>query len=271
MIDEYDIDGVYLDGVTEPFGCSNELHGCGYLGDDGQPRKTYPIFAVRDMMRRMRNIIKMRKPDALISAQVSAGVTIPTLAFVDVYSNGRHLDVQERGVRLVLDAFLAEFMGSNYGVPAEFLSCEDGGVSFEEALGVALVHDVLVGPSVHDDKLETMSKVWRAWDDFGVNSARWIPHWKEVGPVTSDDADALISSYVKRGGALSVITNAGERSRHFELHIDADALGLDSDRLAVSDALTEEALEVRRGLVRVKLDPLHMIMLRVREAAQEAR
>ncbi len=32
---EYDIDGVYLDGTSEPWGCRNAHHGCGYLKPDG--------------------------------------------------------------------------------------------------------------------------------------------------------------------------------------------------------------------------------------------
>jgi hypothetical protein len=33
LVSEYDIDGVYLDGTTEPFGCINRHHGCGYERD----------------------------------------------------------------------------------------------------------------------------------------------------------------------------------------------------------------------------------------------
>ncbi len=269
MMDEYDIDGVYLDGTTEPFGCANELHGCGYVDDDGERHRTYPIFAVRDLMRRMRQIVKSRKPDGLISAHMSASVTMPTLAFVDAYWDGEQLDVKERGFRLAFDAFRAEFMGRNYGVPAEFLSYEKKPFTFQEALGMALVHDVLVRPTVHGNKLEVMSKVWRAWDEFDVNSAEWVPYWREGGPVTSEDAGALISSYVKPEAALSVVTNCGERAQRFRVEIDARALGLDPDQLAVTDALTGEVLEVHGGAVRIELDPLHMIMLHTQQATPE--
>ncbi len=261
MMDEYDIDGVYLDGTTEPFGCENESHGCGYVGADGERHRTYPIFAVRDLMRRMRQIIKSRKPDGLISAHMSASVTMPTLAFVDDYWDGEQLDVKQRGFRLAFDAFRAEFMGRNYGVPAEFLSYEARPFTFEEALGIALVHDVLVRPTTRGNKLETMSKVWRIWDEFGVNSARWIPYWQEGGPVTSEAPEVLISTYVKPRAALSVVTNSGESNERISVKIDAEKLGLESEQLVVTDALTGEALGVNRGVVRFRLDPLHMIML----------
>ena len=163
-----------------------------------------------------------------------------------------------------MDAFRAEFMGRNYGVPAEFLSYEKRPFTFEEALGMALVHDVLVRPTTRGNKLDTMSRVWRIWDEFDVNSAEWVPYWQEGGPVTSEDPEALISTYVKPRAALAVVTNCGEVGRRISVRIDAEELALEAEQLAVTDALTGEALHVKRGLVRFRLDTLNMIMLDIR-------
>ena len=35
LVEEYGIDGVYLDVTSEPWGCRNTLHGCGYKRPDG--------------------------------------------------------------------------------------------------------------------------------------------------------------------------------------------------------------------------------------------
>lgn len=261
MIDEYDIDGVYLDGTTEPFGCNNELHGCGYVGEDGQRRLTYPIFAVRDLMRRMMHIIKSRKPEGLISAHMSASVTMPTLAFVDDYWDGEQLDVKERGFRLPLEAFRAEFMGRNWGLPCEFLSYENKPFTFEEALGLALVHDVPVRPSTSGGKLATMSRVWAAWEEFEVDRARWIPYWEGGGPLRANRGEVLISAHVGPRGVLAVVMNSAQQPLEFDLTLDAATAGLDPARLTARDVITGDAVEFTGGVARLKLEPLHMIML----------
>lgn len=254
MIDEYDIDGVYLDGTTEPWGCANELHGCGYVGEDGKRHRTYPIFATRDLMRRMRQIVKSRKPDGLISAHMSASVTMPTLAFVDDYWDGEQLDVKERGFRLPLDAFRAEFMGRNYGLPAEFLSYENKPFTFEEALGLALLHDVPVRPGVLGRKLEVMSRIWAVWDEFGVDAARWVPYWQEGGPLAANDPDILISAHVGENGILAVVMNSAQEDREF-------VLTLARENVSARDVLTDEEVVFDSGVAQMKLAPLHMRML----------
>jgi hypothetical protein len=223
MIDEYDIDGVYLDGTTEPFGCTNAMHGCGYVGEDGERHRTYPIFAVRDLMRRMRHVVKSRKPDGLISAHMSATVSIPTLAFVDSYWDGEQLDVHEHGFRLPLDAFRAEFMGHNWGVPAEFLNYLNRPFTYEEGLPLALLHDVPVRPRVRGRLLEMMSRVWGAWDAIDIERAEWHPYWRDGGPVTAEDENVPVSTHVGPGGKLIVAMNASDEDRTIRLHIGADA------------------------------------------------
>ena len=56
VMKDFGIDGVYLDGTTEPWKCVNHLHGCGYKLANGDYQPTYPIFAVRDLMKRIYNI-----------------------------------------------------------------------------------------------------------------------------------------------------------------------------------------------------------------------
>ncbi len=265
MIDEYDIDGVYLDGTTEPFGCANELHGCGYVGADGERHRTYPIFEVRDLMRRMRHIIKSRKPDGLISAHMSATVSMPTLAFVDSYWDGEQLDVHEHGFRLPLDAFRAEFMGHNWGVPAEFLCYYNRPFTHEEALALALLHDVPVRPTVRGDLLGMMSNVWAAWEAIDINAAEWFPYWEEEVPVTCADPSVLVSTHVGPGGALIVAANASAEVVETELQADPDALGVQAGPVAGTNVLTRRAVEWDGGRMPVMIQPWEAAIVLVAE------
>ncbi len=238
MIDEFDIDGVYLDGTTEPFGCRNELHGCGYVSSTGERRQTWPIFEVRDLMRRMRDIVKSRKPDGLISAHMSATVSMPTLSFVDSYWDGEQLDVEPSGFRLPLDAFRAEFMGHNWGMPAEFLCYRDRPFSYREAMALALLHDVPVRPYVRSELLDLMSSVWQAWETIDIAQARWYPYWtSEDAPVTSAAPDVLVSTHVGPGGALVIATNNGTASTDVQLDLSPSRLGFGDREFSITDLL----------------------------------
>jgi len=125
MMDELDIDGVYLDGTEYPWACANTQHGCGYERPDGTIGPTYSIFATREMMRRIYTIVRSRKPEGLVNVHNSTCMTTPTLAWATSTWDGEQFGGIEPGPHatevLSLDAFRCEFMGRQWGVPAEFL------------------------------------------------------------------------------------------------------------------------------------------------------
>ncbi len=87
-LDEYGEDGIYLDGTgVHMKSCQNTEHGCGYLAkpgatsvhgtvafdqtdrgsdDDARVYPTYPIFAERELLKRIYTVIKQRRPDSVI-------------------------------------------------------------------------------------------------------------------------------------------------------------------------------------------------------------
>jgi len=90
-IEEYGIDGVYLDGTSEPWGCANQKHGCGYVRPDGTIGKTYPFFDTRSMMKRIYTIVKSHNPQGQVNVHQSTCMTIPTLSFATSYWDGEQL------------------------------------------------------------------------------------------------------------------------------------------------------------------------------------
>ena len=147
-MDEFGIDGVYLDGMEFPAGCINTLHGCGSMRSDGSVAKSYPIFGVRSAMRRIHNAVKSVNPEGQINAHNSTCMVMPTLGFATSYWDGEQFQdvrgIDNAATQLPLDAFRAEFMGRQWGVPAEFL-CYGQGFTFEQAWAVTLIHDVRSG------------------------------------------------------------------------------------------------------------------------------
>ena len=199
------IDGFYLDSTIMPQLCANERHGCGWRGADGSLHGTYPFFAVRRMMRELYEFVEAR--GGTIDAHQSGYVCPATLAFVHSYWDGEQLASSREDIKrtLDLDAFRAEFMGRNHGVPCEFLAYEvKGRWSYEDALAITLLHDVLVRPCGFGSEVR-LAPLWKAMDDFGTASSSWTPYWKH--PLTVSPASVKASVYRRDGRTLAVVSN----------------------------------------------------------------
>ncbi|MCD6506462.1 hypothetical protein J7M22_07520 [Candidatus Poribacteria bacterium] len=261
-LDRYGFDGVYLDGTIEPWGCANERHGCGYRTPEGSLRATYPIFAVRSMMRRLYELIHPR--GGLVNAHQSTCCLTPTLSFCHSYWDGEQFGGGELSGdplrKLPLETFRAEFMGVNFGVPSEFLVYErPPNWTFEHALAFTLLHNVLVRPSVRGEKLRLISKIWTAFSDFGVGEAQWHPYWRNDDLIDVKPQQVKASLYLKGSRALLVISNlsaqeevTGEIELKFPLRLKA-----------AFDAVTGEVIELEGNRLALPLAPMRARLIRV--------
>ncbi len=255
VMDKYDIDGVYLDGTEYPHGCRNRHHGCGYLRPDGSIGITYPIFAVRRLMRRIYAIVISRKPNGLVNVHNSTCMTIPTLAWATSSWDGEQFGSMQ-GVFaediLPLDAFRCEFMGRQWGVPAEFL-CYNRPYTYHQALSFTLLHDVLVR-GVADQE----APLWRAMAEFGRKQARFLPYWSNRDSFTRVSPPTVKVSVWSRGreGAMLVVSNLDRQARTVEVQPDLKRLGLAGGPIRAEDAIEGTPLPFRHGMLRLKLASL---------------
>jgi len=275
MMDEYGIDGVYLDGTANPWACANARHGCGYARPDGSIAPTYPFFAAREMMRRIYAIVKARKPEGLVNLHQSTCMTIPSVSWATSYWDGEQFGSIAAGKQdpmalLPLDAFRTEFMGHNWGVPAEFL-CYGRPYTYRQALSFTLLHDVPVRPLTIDPDMALASSLWRLFDRFGRKGARWVPHWRIETELGLRADPATISAYVREGeGALIVISNLTSRPQRIRPAIDPAKLGLAGKPIAVTDALAEKPLPLEEGAVALEIQPLDWTIVRVAAKGDDA-
>ena len=244
-MDEFGIDGVYLDGMEFPAGCINTLHGCGSMRSDGSVAKSYPIFGVRSAMRRIHNAVKSVNPEGQINAHNSTCMVMPTLGFATSYWDGEQFQdvrgIDNAATQLPLDAFRAEFMGRQWGVPAEFL-CYGQGFTFEQAWAVTLIHDVPVRPMNQPglEDLDLASRIWRLMDDFGRSQAEWLPYWKNAEYIRADSPGIYVSLYRHpANGVLAVVSNLNRERASFALTVNWELLGSDQDHGSIIDALDE--------------------------------
>ena len=254
LFKEYGPDGIYSDGLSYPTECSNALHGCGYVGEDGVRHPTYTLFATREAMKRFRYILEQQGKPTLFVCHTSGSITLPTLAFCDAYLDAEHLTSQPRPFRLPREAFRAEFMGHNFGIPAYFLTYDwNGGMTSKEGLALSLLHDTEL-PWAMDD----MVPVWKAWKEFHVEQARFLPYWGDTkGWLVGAPKGVLVSAYVKPNGEkLVVVVNTTET--------DIEGVVRLKGRVeAASDALTGAKVAVRNGAMAGKLAPWRLNLWRV--------
>ena len=269
LMSGYDVDGVYLDGTANPWACANARHGCGYLDAEGQRVQTYPILATRSMMRRIYTTVRNHKPDGQVNVHQSTCMTIPTLSWSTSYWDGEqfgsikadHFALQT----LPLDAFRTEFMGHQWGVPAEFL-CYHQPFTFDQACALCLLHDVPVRPNGLGPTLELQSKLWRWAERFGRRQARWIPYWRSDEYARATDEAVLISLYHHgTNGVTAVMANMGADPVSTQVQFGLAKLGL-SDEVRAENVMTGEQQHVRQGSVKLELPSLAWRMLWLRGA-----
>ena len=270
MMDEYGIDGVYLDGTEYPHGCSNRLHGCGYWRPNGAIALTHPMFAQRNLMQRIYKVVRQRNPEGQVNVHNSTCMTIPTLAFATSYWDGEQFGKNFKPGTfalnaLPLDAFRTEFMGRQWGVPAELLWRRGAPCSRPEAYAFALLHDVLIREGYENTPagvdpvvaLELQSRLWKLSDEFGRKQATWLPYWKNSEYVTARPEGVYASLYQHpRNGVLAVISNLGRDDATADLEFHCDKLGLSTKKVSASDALANGPIEVKDGKIQLSLPSL---------------
>jgi hypothetical protein len=256
VLDEYDLDGVYLDGTEYPFGCCNTEHGCGHVRSDGSIAQTYPIFGVRSAMRRIYEIVKSRKPKGFINVHNSTCMTMPTLGWATSYWDGEQFQGVSQRVDvdqlLPLDAFRAEFMGYQWGVPAEFLLAGSA-FTFEESWSFSLLHDIPVRPQSDPKELELISKIWDVMDRFERKKAEWVPYWRNEKFVESSPKGTYCSLYRHpKNGVLAMVSNLSGKEKNIKVKFDTRSLGIESTAKAV-DAMSGEEIGMEKGAIQIKL------------------
>jgi len=264
VMDEYGIDGVYLDGTADPWGgCANPRHGCGYLDAEGKRRVTFALFPIRETMRRIYAVVKSRRPEGQVNLHQSAFMT-PAIAYSTSYWDGEHLfanTAESALARLPLDMFRTEFMGRQWGVPAEFLH-SNLALSFRQACALSVLHDVPTRP-VTLEQLDLQSGLWRVFDQFRRKEAEWIPYWRSGDYVRVEPSEVYVSLYRHpSNGVLAVVSNLRGEKASCKVAFDLAALAL--DRVSVSEPVAQEQLAARDGTLTFSLDYLDWKLLWLR-------
>lgn len=179
LFETYHIDGLYLDSTMVVYACKNEKHGCGYRDGDGNLKETYPVFAVRTLMKRLHNIVK--EYGGVIACHSYASFSLGTIAYADMLWEGesvQSLMLTGKVEKVPEDYFRAIYTGKNLGVPVNMLCYSNPPKwTFSQATANALPFGILPKPNDAGGFLDEMSGVWKALSLFDFNGSVWKPYY----------------------------------------------------------------------------------------------
>lgn len=268
-LDVYGDDGVYLDGTMDLWNdpCRNTLHACGYRAEDGSIKQTYPVFAVRQFMKRIYTVVKQRRPKGVIDHH--SWVMNPAgLAYSDMFWTGerwthlRHTGAKDGYIaaELPLDMFRAGFWGYQLGVVAETLAYRLGGgqgTADIKVVATSLLHDIPVRPSTPSfdrpgapvspgtSYFDLMSKLWKVRDQFGAKDAKRLFYWNNQDYVTVTPEKCYTTLFKHpSSGVLAFISNLRRDAETLTIRFNLEKLGLREKSLDAFNALTDEPVEM---------------------------
>lgn len=199
VMDEYGVDGIYTDSTYVPWECTNPAHGCGYIDHNGKLHHTFPILAVREHVKKLYEIVHKR--GGIIDTHQSTCCMMPTLSFCDTYFDGENIQdrLTDKDMEFLnLYAFRTEYMGSNYGMSANFISMTNEERTIKGLESLTLLHNVHTR-SYTLENLEYSSFIWKIFDDLKLVSANWHPYWNNKLSSIAED-DAYTSAYETEDG-----------------------------------------------------------------------
>jgi len=218
VMDEYGVDGIYTDGTYVPWECANEAHGCGYRDAEGNLHFTYPVFAVREHVKKMYKAVHSR--GGRIDTHQSSCCLMATLGFVDSYYDGENIQsfLQSDLRNMKSDAFRTEFMGLNMGIPCNFISYTNKNFTMRMLAGITLIHNVFPRANKMEN-VDFMANIWRIYDEFGTETADWYPYY-EKQDIKIQNEYTYLSYYKKGDEVLLIITSHDKDLKEIQIELD---------------------------------------------------
>jgi hypothetical protein len=177
----------------------------------------------RTTMKRVRKILDRGRPGALIDLHSanqynprdgfasSANLYLEHFPFLNRLWFGEYFDYNSAP-----DYWLVEISGIPFGLMGEML--QDGGNPWWGMLYGMTNRLPWSG--------QNPARIWKVWDEFGIEEARMIGYWSAECPVKTDNSSVLATVYVKKGRVLVSLASWAKEPVKCRLKIDWKALGM---------------------------------------------
>lgn len=210
LMDEYHIDGIYLDSTTYPRLCYDVDHGCGWYDHSGKLHGSYCVDELRRMFKRLYEVVQSRGGE--INVHSFGYISFITIPYIHQNWYGENLQFERMHgdtEDLNLDYFRAEYLGRNIGAPVEFIAYANPPKwTFEQALACSVLHGILPRPNDLNHPLELMSRVWKVFDVFPIAQAEWMPYWSNDAQSSHEKVKISYYRYTDLSGAPQLLAFA---------------------------------------------------------------
>jgi len=205
------IDGVYMDGLSVPWDCTNPAHAaCAQPITPMWDRdELTPLVATRAFLKRVRGIFDQRGHPRLF-AHTGGAINIETLSLCDGYYEGEQLARYRPGFRLPLHQAAVGYCGRPWGFRTDAIPVAYG---TRRLMALAALHDTEVGGD--GTELERCM-----YTDFQSDAAvDYRPYWRTQPHVRPVAGNVIYSYYRKPGAALLVVSNLTWDTQQAELDV----------------------------------------------------
>ncbi len=180
----------------------------------------------RTTMKRVRKILERTRPGALIDLHSanqynprdgfasSANLYLEHFPYINRLWFGEYFDYFNSAP----DFWLIEVSGIPFGLMGEML--QSGGNPWRGMI-YGMTNRLPWSGS-------NPARIWKVWDDFGMQESRMIGYWVDSCPVKTSHKDVLATAFVKKGKALVSLASWTKGPVMAKLTIDWNALGLDA-------------------------------------------
>ncbi len=252
-LENYQMQGIYLDGVFSPEPCVNTLHGHGFYDAQGELQGTVPWFAFRRMARAVYHEVHKRGG----TVDVHMSCEGPTAVYADRSWTGEIPAVWAPQANA--DALRVKFAGRAMGIQAELLMQEGQGYEKIHSLGLQLLLGTPVKRGWYASHYTTMQTGFVASvREFGLKGASFVPFRSKENPFMENLPGEVYASFYRHATAdkiMLTVMNLGTEAVEFALPLQGYG--------QVSDQIFGREFTVRDGKVHLAIAPKDFVCMRL--------
>ncbi|MBI4026592.1 MAG: hypothetical protein HY360_16515 [Verrucomicrobia bacterium] len=270
LIEQTGLGAIYLDQPV--LRCSNAHHGCGYVNYKGQWTPRAPIFAMRNMIRRIHRLFHNAHGKAFIRWHSSNQILVPAVSFADVFWDGENygsgpLRADEFYSKLLGEGRLqAQHTGFQFGFTPDLMPEFNPRYaptpdSVRDIFGLLMVHDCTVCPahSAHDQLIAFLHSKRLSFDFAG---ARTLHYWDNDPRIRVAPAAVKAIFHYNPKGAILGLFNWSDDVTETEVRLDLKGLDLGGN-LTARDVISEAELPLQEGRLTVSILPRDLRLIRI--------
>lgn len=256
--------------------CANPLHGCGYTNYRGEWVPSLPIFAMREMVMRMRQILQDSGHEPYIRWHGDDVILVPVLSFVDVFLGGEgYSHGGNKVLEFYSDSLSSERMRVHHtGLPFGFAYSVMPRFESKYAPTEASVWDITGLFFVHDGNLLS----WGTPADgmvshlvgqrlaFNLDEKEIQYYWDVDGPVQVEGGQVMFVLHHDPESALLILFNPGETVAEAQVRFREDVAIASKVSDGMKDVINGVRFQAEDGLFRVQIKPKGMRVLAIGEA-----